>query len=236
MYCLVYPGARRDRGHRVLPRLPTKPYLTVREEYRRRNTFWLKPHGNSPLAGEVPLQVKIVRCVSVSHGPRAGAQKLACNVIQGPHTLAGRDVILLVFDPLHVALNDLLIDYSKGNPFYHVCIALTLQNRKGDVDSKRRSRLRQLRKFLHHVPLSYVKLLKTALLVSSTIRPVIKMEQPFVPIYLLPSHQKSEKSHRQLLRLKETICRILSLPQTRKIRIGKITFANHSERIESLQM
>src|SRR5216117_1054362 len=114
MYHHSYPGAQKDRWDRVLPPLPTKPYLTVHEEYRRRSTLLLKPHSDSPLAGSVPLEVKIIRCVSVTHGPRAGAQKLVCSIIKGPGPLIGNEVFLLVFDPLHVALDDLLIDYSKG--------------------------------------------------------------------------------------------------------------------------
>ena len=110
----IYPGAQKDRWGRVLPPLPTKPYISVREEYRRRTTLRLKPHNDSPMAGDVSLEVRIVRCVSVSHGPPAGSQKLVCRVVKGPGDLIGNDVFLLVFDPLHVALDDLLIDFTSN--------------------------------------------------------------------------------------------------------------------------
>ena len=118
MYHDSYPGAQKDRWGRVLPPLPTKPYISVREEYRRRTTLRLKPHDDNPLAGDVSIEVRIVRAVSVSHGPPAGSQKLVCRVVKGPGDLIGNDVFLLLFDPLHVALDDLLIDFRSNSISY----------------------------------------------------------------------------------------------------------------------
>jgi hypothetical protein len=95
-----------DRVGRLLPELPTKPFLKPQFQYQQGTVLKLRPSDSIDVATSGGLvTVQIQKQVSVGFGNFR--QIVLCKVTEGPEDLAGKEVIALIFDQLYVSILDL---------------------------------------------------------------------------------------------------------------------------------
>lgn len=98
------PGYESDG--RILPELPTKPFLKPKFQYQQGTILKLRPSDSIDVRTSNPLvTVQIRKQVSVGFGNFR--QIVLCEVTEGPEHLVGRRAIALIFDQLYVSISDL---------------------------------------------------------------------------------------------------------------------------------
>ena len=111
MHFETYPHRKGEKpGYdsigRLLPDLPTKPFLKPQFQYRQGTVLKLRPSDSIDVTASSPLvTVQIREQVSVGFGDFR--QIVLCEVTEGPEDLVGRKAIALIFDQLYVSISDL---------------------------------------------------------------------------------------------------------------------------------
>jgi hypothetical protein len=97
-----------DAAGRVLPELPTKPFLKA--EYQYQTDMLLKLYSlddGDDVSAIHRLIVKVCKPTSVGHGNLQ--QIMECEITEGQDVLLGRPVVALVFDRLYTSILDLAV-------------------------------------------------------------------------------------------------------------------------------
>src|SRR5277367_3412086 len=108
MYFDTYPVRRnrdkpqQDNLGRLLPSLPTPQY-----QYRTHSLLELQPHASAPLDGKGPLTVKITKPIRFGFG--FVYQVFCCQVVKGPKSVLGRELVALAYDSLYIETGDLRV-------------------------------------------------------------------------------------------------------------------------------
>jgi hypothetical protein len=112
MYFETYPVKRhrdnpqQDHLGRLLPNLPTGRIPTPEYQYRTLSFLELVPHTSMiPLDGNGHLVVKITNPIRFGFGLLN--QVFGCQIVKGPKSLLGRELVALVYDSLYVHMYDL---------------------------------------------------------------------------------------------------------------------------------
>ena len=111
MYFESYPVRRdpwnADEDHlgRLLPSLPLQRIPTPEYQYRTNSRLELKPDRSVPLDENGLLVVKITKPIRLRFGFLN--QIYECQVIKGPKSLLGRELVALAYDSLYIDLDDL---------------------------------------------------------------------------------------------------------------------------------
>src|SRR5271154_1905706 len=113
MYFDTYPVRRnRDKPQednlgRLLPSLPTQRIPTPQYQYRTHSLLELQPHASAPLDGKGPLTVKITKPIRFGFG--FVYQVFCCQVVKGPKSVLGRELVALAYDSLYIDTGDLRV-------------------------------------------------------------------------------------------------------------------------------
>ena len=113
MYFDTYPVRRnrdkpqQDNLGRLLPSLPTQRIPTPQYQYRTHSLLELQPHASAPLDGIGPLTVKITKPIQFGFG--FVNQVFCCQVVKGPESVLGRELVALAYDSLYIEIGDLRI-------------------------------------------------------------------------------------------------------------------------------
>ena len=113
MHFETYPHRKGEKpgyenNGRLLPELPTKPFLKPQFQYQQGTVLKLRPSDSIDMRTSSPLvTVQIREQVSVGFGNFR--QIVLCEVTEGPEDLVGRKAIALIFDQLYVSISDLAI-------------------------------------------------------------------------------------------------------------------------------
>ena len=122
MYFETYPVRRNrdkpkeDNLGRLLPNLPTQRIPTPQYQYRTHSVLELQPHAAVPLDGKGPLTVKITKPIRFGFGFLN--QVFCCQVVKGPKSLLGRELVALAYDSLYVETFDLRVVHQGMTKWY----------------------------------------------------------------------------------------------------------------------
>ena len=111
MHFETYPHRKGEKpgyenNGRLLPELPTKPFLKPQFQYQQGKVLKLRPSDSIDVRTSSPLvTVQIREQISVGFGNFH--QIVLCEVTEGPEDLVGRKAIALIFDQLYVSISDL---------------------------------------------------------------------------------------------------------------------------------
>ena len=128
MYFETYPVKRhrdspqQDHLGRLLPNLPTGRIPTPEYQYRTLSFLELVPHTSIPLDGNGHPVVKITNPIRFGFGLLN--QVFGCQIVKGPKSLLGRELVALVHDSLYVHMYDLgqvYLGMTQMSNIFRVC-------------------------------------------------------------------------------------------------------------------
>ena len=97
-----------DAAGRILPELPTKPFLKAEYLYQTDTLLKMRPlDGGNDISAIHPFIVNVRKPISVGHGNLQ--QIMECEITEGPDVFLGRPVVALIFDPLYASIMDLAV-------------------------------------------------------------------------------------------------------------------------------
>jgi hypothetical protein len=111
MYFESYPvrrdpfNADKDHYGRLLPCLPLQRIPTPEYQDRTNSLLELKPDRSVPLNDHGLLVVKITKPIRLGLGFLN--QIYECQVVKGPKSLLGRELVALAYDSLYIDMDDL---------------------------------------------------------------------------------------------------------------------------------
>ena len=94
-----------DHFGRLLPCLPLQRIPTPEYQYRTNSRLELKPDKSVPLDEHGLLVVKITKPIRLGFG--FVNQIYECQVVKGPKSLVGRELVALAYDSLYIDMDDL---------------------------------------------------------------------------------------------------------------------------------
>jgi len=104
-YCRGYrPGY--DAGGRLLPELPTKPFLKAACQYENKKSFLLSPMDSGDgFSSSGPMIFKITNGVRVGHGryKQVFEGAITCDHVR----FVSKELMALIYDPLYMSIADL---------------------------------------------------------------------------------------------------------------------------------